>query len=60
MGPDGSNDTPALLLELAGEGVMEKGIEMGGGEGRETRCSTCSWTTGNHNVAIITRDEVMG
>lgn len=35
MGPDGSNDTPASLLELAGEGVIEKGIEMGeGSEGK--------------------------
>lgn len=34
-GPDGSNDTSASLLELAGEGVIEKGIKMGeGSEGK--------------------------
>lgn len=35
IGPDGSNDTPASLLELAGERVMGKRIEMEeGSEGK--------------------------
>lgn len=30
-GPDGLNDMLALLLELAGEGLIENGIKMGEG-----------------------------